>query len=154
VALVGRAFGADGIVLTTEDDKLVKTINKVVDQFGGSYSISVEKKWKEYIENWKERDGHVIHLTMYGEHIDDSMKKLKELEGDILIVVGAEKVPRPIYELADLNIAVGNQPHSEIAALAVLLDRLSDGKGLKKDFDGKVKIIPNPRGKTVESNDG
>lgn len=149
VALVGRAFGADKVILTEEDDKLVDTINKVIDQFGGPYSISVEKKWKVFIENWKKKGGYVIHLTMYGEHIDDTIERLKELEGDILIVVGAEKVPRQIYELADFNVAVGNQPHSEVAALAVLLDRLLNRKGLKKDFNGKMRIIPNPRGKTV-----
>ena len=35
-----------------------------------------------------------------------------------MIVVGAEKVPREIYELADYNVAVGSQPHSEVSAWA------------------------------------
>jgi tRNA (cytidine56-2'-O)-methyltransferase len=91
---------------------------------------------------------------MYGEHIDDALPKLKAIKQKMLVVIGAEKVPRDIYDLADYNLAVGNQPHSEIAALAVFLDRLLGGKGLKKKYKGKMTIIPNPRGKTVESNDG
>jgi len=91
-----------------------------------------------------------LNVAGIGITSNDVMKKLK---GKILIVVGAEKVPREVYELADHNVAVGNQPHSEIAALAVLLDRMADGKGLNRDFGGKMKIIPNPRGKTVETED-
>ena len=66
-----------------------------------------------------------------------------------MVVVGAEKVPREVYELADYNVSVGNQPHSEIAALAVFLDRLTDGGSLYLDTGGRMKVIPNPRGKTV-----
>jgi tRNA (cytidine56-2'-O)-methyltransferase len=91
---------------------------------------------------------------MYGEHIDTVMEGIKALPGSILIVVGAEKVPRDIYDLADYNIAVGNQPHSEIAALAVFLDRLLQGRGLRRKLSGEMTIKPNPRGKSVRKNDG
>ena len=68
---------------------------------------------------------------------------------NILVVVGAEKVPAEMYDLADWNVAVGSQPHSEVAALAVFLDHLMEGQELNKDFDGGLKIIPSPRGKQV-----
>jgi len=69
----------------------------------------------------------------------------------MLVVVGAEKVPREIYELADYNVGVGSQPHSEISALAILLDRIQNGKQFEKVFpDAKRKIIPTKKGKNVE----
>ncbi|MGI0005597.1 MAG: tRNA (cytidine(56)-2'-O)-methyltransferase, partial [Nitrososphaera sp.] len=49
------------------------------------------------------------------------------------------------------NIAVGNQPHSEIAALAIFLDRLHGGRQFKKDFaGGKMRVVPTEKGKRVE----
>ncbi|HIQ55257.1 MAG TPA: tRNA (cytidine(56)-2'-O)-methyltransferase, partial [Pyrodictium sp.] len=67
-----------------------------------------------------------------------------------LIVVGAEKVPPFFYEIADYNVAIGNQPHSEVAALAIFLDRLYEGKELHVHFeDAKLKIIPSRKGKHV-----
>jgi len=44
---------------------------------------------------------------------------------------------------ANYNVAVTNQPHSEIAALSVFLDHLQRGQELKADFEGKMKIIGN-----------
>ncbi len=87
---------------------------------------------------------------MYGIHIDDALPAVKEdlkAGKDLLVVVGAEKVPREVYEIADYNVGVGNQPHSEVAALAVFLDRLLDGEGLRRDFENaKLRIIPQERG--------
>jgi tRNA (cytidine56-2'-O)-methyltransferase len=69
----------------------------------------------------------------------------------ILVIVGAEKVPRDLYSLVDLNIAVGNQPHSEVAALAVFLDRVFMGEELYNTFgNAKLRIKPSSRGKKVE----
>jgi tRNA (cytidine56-2'-O)-methyltransferase len=63
--------------------------------------------------------------------------------------VGSTKVPREYYEMADINAAVGNQPHSEVAALAVFLDRLTEGKNLMDEAGGKVRVVPQERGKLV-----
>jgi tRNA (cytidine56-2'-O)-methyltransferase len=72
------------------------------------------------------------------------------LDYDLLIVVGAEKVPPEVYQAADFNISVGNQPHSEVAALAILLDRLAQGKEFSKEFEGgNIKVLPCERGKRV-----
>lgn len=90
---------------------------------------------------------------MYGEKINDIQVQLHK-EEKILVVVGAEKVPREIYDLADYNIAVGSQPHSEISALAILLDRIQNGKQFEKIFpDAKRRIIPTKNGKNVEVNE-
>jgi tRNA (cytidine56-2'-O)-methyltransferase len=70
-----------------------------------------------------------------------------------MIVVGAEKVPPEIYDLADWNIAVGNQPHSEVAALAITMDRIADVDTLGKKFPGaELTIIPTKKGKQVIEN--
>ena len=53
--------------------------------------------------------------------------------------------------MADFNISVGNQPHSEVAALAIFLDRYSGGKWQKKEFNGKIEIQPCNKGKKVIS---
>jgi len=84
---------------------------------------------------------------MYGESLSKALPTIRSKK--LLIVVGAEKVPREVYDLADRNISVGNQPHSEVAALAIFLDRYSGGRKLERDFRGGMTIVPNPRGKTV-----
>ncbi|HDN83691.1 MAG TPA: tRNA (cytidine(56)-2'-O)-methyltransferase, partial [Candidatus Altiarchaeales archaeon] len=94
-------------------------------------------------------EGEKIHLTMYGLNIDEKIAKIRKSKRDKLIIVGGKKVPSEVYEMVDYNIAIGHQPHSEIAALAVFLDRLFEGKELLKDFDGKKKVIPQARGKLL-----
>jgi len=89
---------------------------------------------------------------MYGETLGTSINKINK-NGDLLIVVGAEKVPPEIYEMADFNVSVGNQPHSEVAALAVFLDRYNGGKWQEKQFNGKIEILPSNKWKKVISKD-
>ncbi len=149
VALVARAFGADRIIITTRDKSIERTVRDVVHRFGGNFEIITGVSWKKII---REFDGVKVHLTMYGMPIDDVINEIPK-DRDLLIIVGAEKVPREIYELADYNIAVGNQPHSEVAALAIFLDRIYEGKELKRQFDGKMKIVPQKKGKLVIKTD-
>ena len=86
---------------------------------------------------------------MYGERVDEALPHIPKDE-DIMIIVGAEKVPIEVYERADFNVSVGNQPHSEIAALAIFLDRFTEGKALYSDRDGgEIRVIPTVRGKRV-----
>ena len=153
VGLVARAFGASGIVYAGEvEDSVIDSLRKVVEIWGGEFSVERVSSYKEVIRRWRRRGGLVVHLTMYGENIEgsDVLERIGRREGDILVIVGAEKVPREIYELADFNVAIGNQPHSEVAALAVFLDRLFKGKELLKEFRGaKLRVVPCPRGKVV-----
>jgi len=146
-ALVARAFGADGISYSGEkDENLEKSIKKLVKNWGGPFEIKYEKNWKKLIKNWK---GKVVHLTMYGLLIQDKIKEIKKSK-NLLIVVGSEKVPGEVYQLSNWNIAVTNQPHSEVAALAIFLDRYFEKKELKKEFKNKkIKIIPQKREKKV-----
>ena len=145
VALSSRALGAKGIYVDTEDPVLEENIRSVVQRFGGDYTIKTGVSWKEAIRDFQ---GKVVHLTMYGQRVDEALPKIPRDE-DIMIVVGAEKVPAEVYQRADFNVSVGNQPHSEIAALAIFLDRFTEGKALYADRGGELEVVPNERGKTV-----
>ncbi len=145
VALSSRALGAKGIYVDTEDPVLEENIRSVVQRFGGDYSIKTGVGWKETMRNFQ---GKVVHLTMYGQRVDQALPKIPRDE-DIMIVVGAEKVPAEVYQRADFNVSVGNQPHSEIAALAIFLDRFTEGQALYSDRGGELEVVPNERGKTV-----
>ncbi|MDH7517983.1 MAG: tRNA (cytidine(56)-2'-O)-methyltransferase [Candidatus Thermoplasmatota archaeon] len=147
VALVARAFGADKIFIDTKDVNIEKNIKSVCKRFGGNFIIESGVDYKKIMKQW---DGVVVHLTMYGQELDKSIKSIGENK-NLLVVVGAEKVPAQVYELADFNVSVGNQPHSEVAALAVFLDHYNHGSWLKKKFNGKIEIIPSDRGKKVLS---
>jgi tRNA (cytidine56-2'-O)-methyltransferase len=144
VALTARALGADEIWVSTEDEGLERTVKGVVDRFGGRFKIKTGVDWRKAVKAWK---GDVVHLTMYGQRLSKALPAIKSKK--LMIVVGAEKVPRELYDLATHNVSVGNQPHSEVAALAIFLDRHTGGRSLDRDFRGRLKIVPNPRGKTV-----
>lgn len=149
VALVARAFGASKILMTEVNPEIKETLEKINKTWGGNFVVEFINNWKSTIKKKKGEQFKIVHLTMYGENINDSQKELAK-EKKLLIVVGAEKVPREIYELADYNIGIGNQPHSEISALAVLLDRIQKGEQFKVGFSGgKRKIIPSKKGKNV-----
>jgi tRNA (cytidine56-2'-O)-methyltransferase len=153
VALVARAFGADTIYMTgILDGSINDTIADVSERWGGKFRIEVIQDWKSLAKAWKNGGGKVAHLTMYGINIDDMAERLRE-ESKILVIVGAEKVPQEAYSLADYNIAIGNQPHSEISALAIFLDRIFTGKQFKKVFaDANLKVEPTEKGKKVQEN--
>ena len=150
VALVSRAFGAKRIYMTEVNPEIKDTLEKINKTWGGNFMVEFIDKWKTIVKKKKEDGFKIVHLSMYGEIINDAQESLRK-EKNLLIVVGAEKVPREIYELADYNIGVGSQPHSEISALAILLDRIQKGKQFEKEFsDAKRKIIPTKNGKNVQ----
>ena len=150
VALVARAFGANKILMTEVNPDIKETLEKINETWGGDFSVEFIENWKPIIKLKKENGFKIVHLSMYGEKINDVQFDLRK-EKKLLIVVGAEKVPREIYEFADYNVGVGSQPHSEISALSILLDRIQQGNQFDKVFSGaKRKIIPTKKGKTVE----
>lgn len=150
IGLVARAFGADGMILTNIGDKgIEKSIMKVVEVWGGEFFVKTEAPWRKAVEDWRAEGGLVVHLTMYGLPLDEVLNRVRGR--NLLVVVGAEKMPAEIFDLADLNVAVGHQPHSEVAALAVFLDRVFKGSELKKEFKNrKLKIIPTEKSKKIE----
>jgi tRNA (cytidine56-2'-O)-methyltransferase len=146
IALVSRAFGAEEVVFDAADPDIEKSLIRVCKEWGGVTRISSIENWKKYVENFP---GDRIHLTMYGINVNECIAKIRSSKKDKLIIIGGQKVPSEIYKIADYNVAVGNQPHSEVAALAVFMDRLYQGKELDTEFHGKKTIIPQEHGKKV-----
>ena len=149
VTLVSRAFGASKIYMYDANPEIKGTISKVNKMWGSDFAVEIIENWKDVIKSKKKDLFKIVHLTMYGENINDVQDQIRK-EEKILIVVGAEKVPREAYDMADYNIAIGNQPHSEISALAILLDRILQGQHLQKKYPGgEREIIPTKKGKNV-----
>ena len=149
VTLVSRAFGASKIYMYDANPEIKETISKVNKMWGSDFKVEIIENWKDIIKLKKKESFKIIHLTMYGENINTVQDEIRK-EEKILIIVGAEKVPREAYDMSDYNVAIGNQPHSEISALAILLDRILQGQYLEKKYsDGKREIIPTKKGKNV-----
>jgi len=150
LGLVARAFGARRMLVTgAKDEHLANSIQRVVDSWGGPFEVEFVSSWMELLEDYKSKGFTIVHLTMYGLPVREHVGKIRESE-KILIILGGEKVPSEVYQLADYNIAVTSQPHSEISALAVFLDRLFAGGELSKRFqNARQEIIPQTRSKQV-----
>ena len=152
VALVARSFGAKRIYMNEINPEINDTISKINKTWGGNFTIENITEWKKIIRKKKKESVKIVHLTMYGLNINDVEDKLRN-EDKILIIVGAGKVPRDIFELADYNVAIGNQPHSEVSALGVLLDRIQCGNQFESNFENSERvIIPQDQGKNVRMN--
>ena len=139
-ALVARAFGSSKIYYSGEKDHALElSVNKVICNWGGNFSIEYTKNPLQLIKQKKKQGFTIVHLTMFGKFKDIKSNKL-------LILIGSEKVPIEYYKISDYNIAITNQPHSEVSALAVFLDNLK----IKTNFNNaKQKIIPMKSGKKL-----
>jgi tRNA (cytidine56-2'-O)-methyltransferase len=141
------------IIAGKDEDDTVNSICKVNSRGGGDFKIRADSNWRSIAKNW---NGTIVHLTMYGEmlgevlpRIESSLRERKK----VLVIIGAEKVPKEVYSLADYNVAIGNQPHSEVAALAIFLDRIYKGKELYNTFErARLRINPSRSGKEVLRN--
>lgn len=153
VGLTARALGAAGMLLTADDKSVAESIGRVDERWGRGFWVRIGVGYRQAIRKWKESGGIVVHLTMYGINLPDCIGRIREeyAAKGVLVVVGAEKVPGDVYQLADYNVAVGHQPHSEIAALALFLDWLQGGGEFGKAFgDAGLAIVPCEHGKRVE----
>jgi tRNA (cytidine56-2'-O)-methyltransferase len=161
VGLTARALGADRVVFPDNAGQSAETVRGVTDRFGGPFAVELRGDQKAIVRGF---EGVVVHLTMYGERVQDVAADVRAAAGlgdadgedapssprDLLVVVGGEKVPWELYERADFNVGVTNQPHSEVAGLAVFLDRLFEGAELDREWaDADRRVVPEPTGKTV-----
>ena len=157
VCLTARAFGADKVWLSGEEDThLMANVEDIVDRWGGDFKVEYVKNYLSLIKNWQNIGGRIVHLTMYGEQAHKTIDEVrKESEDrDLLIIVGGSKVPSKVYKNATWNVSVTTQPHSEVAALAVFQHLLMDGKEFDIDFNHPVfEVIPTLHGKKVNIHD-
>jgi tRNA (cytidine56-2'-O)-methyltransferase len=149
--LAARAFGAEYAIYTGQRERGVEEkILKVSENWGGVFRIDYSPEWRRVIEEFKDKDVEIIHLTMYGLPIQQVIEEIRLSPRDKMVIVGGAKVPNEVYRLSDWNVAVTNQPHSEVSALSIFLHELFSGKELYKNFEGaRLKIIPQARGKRV-----
>jgi len=148
-ALVARAFGAARIYMSDIGGSIPRTLDAVREAWGGDFEVVPTPSWRRVLAGAPARGERVVHLTMYGVPVGEAAPRIAG-EESILVVIGAGKVPREVYDAADYNVAVGAQPHSEVAALAVLLDRVQQGRELDAGFAGaRRRVVPSARGKRV-----
>lgn len=137
VGLTARQWGCNKIVYAgQEDNSMMESVRDISERWGGDFSVEYSGSPISIVNNW---EGSSYHLTMYGQK-PESVLSNGSLPEDSLVVVGSQRVPRKFYKACDFNISIGNQPHSEIAALAAFLDRFS---GVKTSFeDADIEVIP------------
>ncbi|MDD4250576.1 MAG: tRNA (cytidine(56)-2'-O)-methyltransferase [Candidatus ainarchaeum sp.] len=149
-SLVSRALGAKKIIICGEPDKnMKKSVDDVTQRWGGPFKVEFVKDWKEELLKLKKKGYILVHLTMYGEEI---LQKEEEISKNkkICIIIGSQKVEKEVYHISNYNISVTKQPHSEIAALAITLDRIQKGNEFNIQFkNAKKQIIPSKIGKQV-----
>ena len=155
LGLTARALGADGIVLCgDEDPSIIETWKNVAERFGGSFSARYESKPMAYLKSFKRGTkgrppGIIVHLTMYGEDVSEALPKIRR-DRPVALVVGGAKVPGELFGISNHNVAVGNQPHSEVAALAVALSQWHFSVAIESRFEGgSIRVIPSTDGKNV-----
>lgn len=151
VFLAARAFGAHGAFYSGKrDENAEKSVRKIVEAWGGNFTVEFIENWMAKVMEWRKNGGEVIHLTMYGLPLNEVIQRIRESNKDKLIVVGGAKVPKIVYELADWNVSVTFQPHSEVSALSVFLHELYMGRELNRMFkNAKIRILPQERGKMI-----
>ena len=145
VALVARAFGAERMYLHPPDPRVAATVDQLRSRWGGGFSVEPAPSWKEVV---RASAGPVVHLTMYGRPLAAVLPRLRRAS-ELLVVVGGAKVPAALYGAATYNVSVGSQPHSEVAALAVLLERLLGLPSARPLTGARQRIVPSARAKTV-----
>lgn len=156
LALVSRALGATKFMLAGDEDKeLFENVASVNDRFGGTMEcehIGGAMGWLRRFTQHDAGDGEpgvAVHLTMYGEPYREVIPRIRR-DRPVVVVVGGAKVPSDVFEYSQYNVAVGNQPHSEVAALALFMEGWFGQGGTERHFPGaRLVIEPSARGKSV-----
>ena len=145
LALAARAFGARSMYLQPPDPDVSARIQALARRWGGTFEVVPAVDWRKVVRSF---DGAVVHLTMYGQPLERVLPKIAR-RSRVLLVVGGAKVPPDLYRLSSYNVAVGHQPHSEVAAVAVTLERLMGLPGPRAPTGARQVIVPRARGKRV-----
>ena len=151
LGLPARAFGADEVILAGEEDpSALETWNSVTEKFGGDFECRYEAKPMGWLRRFS-KSGTVSHLTMYGEPWREAVESIPR-DAPVVVVVGGTKVPGELFRIADHNVSIGNQPHSEVAALAVFLESWMGPINESIRFaGGEIEVVPSERAKRVRN---
>ena len=156
LALVSRALGGTRFLLAgDEDDDLFENVASVNERFGGAMYCEHIKGSMGWLKRFVEDDagdgepGVAIHLTMYGQPYREVIPQIRR-DRPVVLIVGGAKVPGDVFKHSQYNVAVGNQPHSEVAALALFMEAWFGDGGTERHFpDARLVIEPSARGKSV-----
>ena len=127
------------------DPRVTQTVDGVRARWGGEFQVEGAPSWGAIV---RQARGPVVHLTMYGQPLARVLPRLRRAS-ELLLVVGGAKVPPKIYGEATVNVSVGSQPHSEVAAVAVVLRELLGLPNARPLRGARLKIVPKARGKSV-----
>ena len=154
LGLTARAFGASSFLLAGDEDaSLLEGISDVSVRFGGEFEARHEESPLGFLRRFTAEGGIAVPLTMYGLPYHEVIPELAR-DKPLTVVLGGAKVPREYYEVCQHNIAVGNQPHSEVAALAAFLECYSGGASGANQFQGgHFEVRPSASGKDLRESD-
>ena len=127
------------------DPDLSARLAAVARRWGGDFEVVPTPDWRRCVRSF---DGDVVHLTMYGRPLAALVARLRRSRR-LLLAVGGAKVPPEMYRLARFNVSVGGQPHSEVAAVAVVLAQLLGLPANARRKGARLRIVPQARGKKV-----
>ncbi|MBI4020774.1 MAG: tRNA (cytidine(56)-2'-O)-methyltransferase [Candidatus Aenigmarchaeota archaeon] len=145
--LTARALGAKEMYYTGEHDLgMEQSLEKAAAAWGGHFRVRYLEAPGPFLRTFH---GKVVHLTAYGLPFQGKLAQLRRARS-LLVIVGGEKVPPEIYQRADWNLAVGSQPHSEVAALGIVLYELTGRRFPARFTRAKLRIVPQARGKRME----
>ena len=159
LALVARALGANKFLFSGDEDKrLSENISSVNERFGGEMVVGHLKSPMAWLKKFVREGvdggppGTAVHLTMYGAPYQNVTPTIRR-DRPLVVIVGGAKVPSEVFQISQYNLAVGNQPHSEVAALALFLDGWYGTGSISRKMDGGELIInPSNHGKDVTDN--
>ena len=126
LCLVSRALGAEAVHLEEMETGSSSRGGGGQPRLGRRLRSPRGASGSRRLPEAKEEGRTVVHLTMYGMPLQEKVAELRKRDS-FLIAVGGPKVPGEAYQLADFNIAVTSQPHSEIAALGDSAPRAAKG---------------------------
>ena len=156
LALVALALGATKFLFSgDEDDRLPENIGSVNQRFGGDMVVQHIKSpmaWlRKFVKDGVDGNppGTAVHLTMYGASYRSVTPTIRR-DRPLVVIVGGAKVPSEVFEVSQYNLAVGNQPHSEVAALALFMDAWFGESASERKFDDARLVIEGTnKGKVV-----
>ncbi|EQD48684.1 tRNA 2'-O-methylase [mine drainage metagenome] len=155
LCLIARAFGASGIVFTSEDKRLESKSQRfckdICDKWGGKFSVSFTANWKSYLR--EKRNYKTIYLTRYGIPMKQMEYTIRTYKNVLAIVSFSEKI-KELYTIADFNISITSQPHTTASSITALLRTYYHDRELSMHFENaKYKIIPEQHGIHIDKMD-
>jgi len=77
VALVARSFGAQKINMNEVNPEIEHTISDINKTWGGNFKIEIISEWKKIVKEKKNAAVKIVHLTMYGQNINNVETKIR-----------------------------------------------------------------------------